>query len=388
MGLKHNIDKKSNILYSPTVFYAYKKNRLMLDANKNLSKSGNIKSFDSLSQESENKNYELYKLIPLDILNNIMELIIECNDISKEEQLNNLNSGLKKLIEYFPNSYEKFNAKIFIKTIIKGVENPEIINKDYLFDWYQLFCEKYEEKISNQSITAIINSILKIIENQIDDLFENQNLIIKMFEKLQKINLQKIFRLLSDSLNIKNNYSLIYQIDGHINYFLITSERAEKFIKELILYGKDRNKEKRELYEKIFRMLAYNPICLLIFCTITEYFELSWNLILKFYKIKFRYNYYLHLSEFVQLMENTKSNHIRMLLLHPEENIYLVKTFYGILMLLPQGKAYNILSDRLYSIKGLFKYKKEIDSNINQETMDDINYFINIFIEIYQRKKE
>ena len=49
----------------------------------------------------------------------------------------------KKLIEYIPNNYEKFNAKEFINTIIKGVENPDITNKEYLLDWYQLLCEKY-----------------------------------------------------------------------------------------------------------------------------------------------------------------------------------------------------------------------------------------------------
>ena len=385
--LKYDIDiKKSGILFSPKVIFP-KKARIMFDTNKNLSKSRDINSFD-LSQESENKNNELFTLIPLDILNNIMELIIECNDISKEEELNKLNLELKNLIDYLPKNYEQFNAKEFVNTIIKGVEKPEIINKDYLFDWYQLFCEKYEQKINNQSITAIINSILKIIENQEQDILKNQSLIILMFEKLKKLNLKGIFCLLSDSLNKIKKFSLIYQIDGHINYYLITTQRAEEFIKELIIYGKNRNKEKRELYEKIFRMLAYNPMCLLIFCTITEYYELSWNLILNFYKIKFKDNYYVHLSEFIQLMENTKSNHIRILLLHPEKNIYLVKTLYGILMLLPQGKAYNILSDRLYSIKGLFKYTKEIDSKIEHETMDDINYFINIFIEVYQRKKE
>ena len=65
MGLKHNIDKKSNILYSPNVFYSSKKTRLMLDSNKNLSKSCNIRPFDSLSQESENNNFELINLYHL-----------------------------------------------------------------------------------------------------------------------------------------------------------------------------------------------------------------------------------------------------------------------------------------------------------------------------------
>lgn len=57
--------------------------------------------------------------------------------------MNKLNSELKKLIEYIPNNYEEFNSKEFLNIIIiKGVEKPEIINKDYLLDWYQLLFEK------------------------------------------------------------------------------------------------------------------------------------------------------------------------------------------------------------------------------------------------------
>ena len=51
-------------------------------------------------------------------------------------------------------------------------------------------------------------------------------------------------------------------------------------------------------------------------------------------------------------------------------------------MLLPQGKAFRILSDRLYSIKELLKSKNHIDNNKNE---DDINYKkqINKFIELF-----
>ena len=87
-------------------------------------------------------------------------------------------------------------------------------------------------------------------------------------------------------------------------------------------------------------------------------------------------------------MENTQSNHIRILLLKPQNKIYLVKTLYGILMLLPQGKAYNLLSNRLYSIKGLLRNNNEIDSAIDKNTSEDIKYFINIFIEVKKQKKE
>lgn len=377
--------KKENILYSPTVFFSLKSSKIKYDPNKNSSKSSKI-IFDSLKKEPEINSYELAKLIPLDILNNFMELIIECNDITKEEQLNKLNSELKKLIEYIPNNYEEFNSKEFLNTIIKGVEKPEIINKDYLLDWYQLLYEKYESKVSDESITSIINSILKTIQDQFQDKIKNRNLMILMFQKLKNLNLKKIFSLLIDSLNKINDFYFIYQIDEYINYYLISTPRIEGLTKDLIQYGKYHLKEDKDFYEKIYRILAYNPICLLVFCIITEYYELSWNLIINFSKIKFDDSYYMHLSEFVHLIENTQFNHIRMLLLNPQKNIYLTKTLYGILMLLPQGKAYNILSDILYSIKSLFRNIKEIDIKIDENIINDINYFVNIFIEVHKKK--
>ena len=289
-------------------------------------------------------------------------------------------------MEKIRHNYEKYNAKQFINTIIKGVENPDIIEKGYLLDWYQLLCKKYELKISDESITAIINSILKTIKKQNQEKIKNQKLLLLLFQKLSKINVEKIFSLFADSLNKKYDYNFIYQIDEYLNYYLVTAKEDE-FPKNLILYGNTRDKNYRDFYAKIYKIFAYNPICLLIFCTITEYYELSWNLILNLFKIKFDDNYYILLSEFVQLMENTQSNQVRILLLNPQRNIYLVKTLYGILMLLPQGKAYNILSNRLYSTKGLLRYNIEIDSTIDKNTSEDINYFIKIFKEVQKKRK-
>ncbi len=47
-------------------------------------------------------------------------------------------------------------------------------------------------------------------------------------------------------------------------------------------------------------------------------------------------------------------------MLEPVKNIYLIKTLYGILMLLPQGKAYNALSKRLKSIDMLIQLDNDI----------------------------
>jgi hypothetical protein len=53
--------------------------------------------------------------------------------------------------------------------------------------------------------------------------------------------------------------------------------------------------------------------------------------------------------------------------LEPKKNIYLVKTLYGILFILPQGKAYQSLLNRLKHIESLsildFSIPEKIEDN-------------------------
>jgi hypothetical protein len=59
---------------------------------------------------------------------------------------------------------------------------------------------------------------------------------------------------------------------------------------------------------------------------------------------------------------------IRLYLLEPKKNKYLVKTLYGILFILPQGKSYQSLLNRLKHIEALsILDKSKIEKNQNNE---------------------
>ena len=77
--------------------------------------------------------------------------------------------------------------------------------------------------------------------------------------------------------------------------------------------------------------------------------------------------YFIQLSQLVQLIESSIFNNVRVLLLEPLKNIYLVKTLYGILMLLPQGKAYQALSKRMKSIEMLLQIDNDMSMNNEPE---------------------
>ena len=131
----------------------------------------------------------------------------------------------------------------------------------------------------------------------------------------------------------------------------------------------------------------------MLFCIYIELYELGWELILKFKNIKLEDDYYKYLAIFVQAIDNKQWNDLRMKFLLPNKNIYFVKCLYGILMLLPQGKAFDILSDRLYSIKGLFKCKNYFDNykKDKEENIVDKNYidkYIDLFSKIQEENKK
>lgn len=83
-------------------------------------------------------------------------------------------------------------------------------------------------------------------------------------------------------------------------------------------------------------------------------------------------------------------NNIRIRLLDPLKNIYLVKTLYGILMLLPQGHAYNSLANRLKSIETLLEMETDMSQcqSDDEKYMEDVDYFLNIFSRVQQVIKQ
>ena len=256
-------------------------------------------------------------------------------------------------------------------------------------DWYILIYEKNKEILSNEEpnkgIKEIINIILKAIEKNIEEK-NNENLFLLMIDKLCTNSILVLFDLLSDYiLTEKLSYIFKYKIVGYLNNFLIFSLRAKEFKESLItpITDEEKNDDEFLLSEKLFKVYAVNPMCLLIFCIYLELYELSWELILNFKNIKLEDDYYEYLAIFVQTIENRQWNDLRIKFLYPNKNIYFIKCLYGILMLLPQGKAFDILSDRLYSIKGLIKSKEHFD-NYKTEKYTNNKDYIEKYVKLFE----
>ena len=98
---------------------------------------------------------------------------------------------------------------------------------------------------------------------------------------------------------------------------------------------------------------------------------------------------YIQLTQMVQLIESSLFNGIRIKLLEPLKNILFVKTLYAILMLLPQGQAFNALANRLKSIEMVLKLddnKEKIKENIEIEK--EKKKMVEKYIRIFQERQK
>ena len=364
---------------------------------------------------NKNKIEILRKKIPFELFPSILKFILlniiylnkkqsflSSNEISNENQIIKLN-------EIFSDLIRKVKPKYF-----KEIGFSNVINKDLLknldekstnivFDWItQLYTSKLFITVKNDEkflkdliinmedlkdfhIKRIIGVMHMIKINSPE--YNEEIIIYKILEKFNDLQFAKefgffIFNELSDESNltvdiidiyreIANNLKLNMDINFVMNVidlltkYLIKEKRAKKVIDAL-------NKD-RKFFQTLYELFCFNPIDTLVLLLISKYFELSYFFVLNLSKMNLNSSDLIELSKVVQIFESNFFIDVRIRLLNPKSNIYLIKTMYAILLLLPPGPALKNLNNRLRCLEILFNFDEEEEKDDNKILDIDMN---------------
>ena len=124
-------------------------------------------------------------------------------------------------------------------------------------------------------------------------------------------------------------------------------------------FTKDKKFEK--LFQKLYSIWAIEPLSVLILCIATEKFELAFNIILNLKNIEFNDDIFGRLAKVVENFEKDDYKFFCDKLLSPSKNIFFIKTLFGILMILPQGVAFDFLNEKLSNVQTLLLVENDID---------------------------
>jgi len=137
-----------------------------------------------------------------------------------------------------------------------------------------------------------------------------------------------------------------------LNLILLTSPELYEVrvsLKNLI----KKNASSRDLFTTLYRSWSHNPAAIFSLCLFAQLYEHATALVFRFEELEINVNFLVQIDTLVQLIESPVFVYLRLQLLEPEKHPFLFKSLYGLLMLLPQTKAFDTLKNRLTSVTSL-----------------------------------
>ncbi len=113
--------------------------------------------------------------------------------------------------------------------------------------------------------------------------------------------------------------------------------------------------EGARVFAALFHCWSNNPVSTFSLCLLARAYDLAFALVKKFSELEVTVGFLMQVDKLIHLIESPIFVHLRLRLLDVEApyHTYLLKSCYGLLMLLPQSDAYRSLDDRLTSVCNL-----------------------------------
>jgi vacuole morphology and inheritance protein 14 len=140
-----------------------------------------------------------------------------------------------------------------------------------------ILCEvsKYKEEYIELTLRKILEK-LSLNKN-----FLNSKGLIILKKLCSVLPVERVYIEFADVLFRMKDYEFIGNMINILDIFLLTYKETEQLRFNLKNMRKTGDTENKQFFEKLFITWSLNPVSVLILCLISEYFELSYHLILK-----------------------------------------------------------------------------------------------------------
>uniref|UniRef100_A0A452UTM8 Protein VAC14 homolog n=1 Tax=Ursus maritimus TaxID=29073 RepID=A0A452UTM8_URSMA len=161
------------------------------------------------------------------------------------------------------------------------------------------------------------------------------------------LNAENIFHSMADILLREEDLKFASTMVHTLNTILLTSTELFQLRNQL----KDlKTLESQNLFCCLYRSWCHNPVTTVSLCFLTQNYRHAYDLIQKFGDLEVTVDFLTEVDKLVQLIECPIFTYLRLQLLDVKNNPYLIKALYGLLMLLPQSSAFQLLSHRLQCV--------------------------------------
>lgn len=161
---------------------------------------------------------------------------------------------------------------------------------------------------------------------------------------------ERIFRTLSELLEKDEDLEFASIMVQNLNLILVTSPELADFRRRLKNID---SKDGQHLFVTLYRSWCHNSVATFTLCLLAQAYEHASNLLQILADLEMTVAMLIQVDKLVQLLESPIFTSLRLQLLEPDKNPFLLKAMYGILMLLPQSSAFATLRNRLSAVSNM-----------------------------------
>lgn len=341
----------------------------------------------------------ILEISPVDFLSFLSKLlalllkILSDSNPRISESAQNVNQNLIDLTSKFDRSDDAdgINYGSIVNTLTLHFLDSNVITKIACLDWLILIYHKVPNQLLEHSDstfltllkslsdkdTRVIAKALQLLSDLCNDsneayfkrfitdlltLFRKDRKLVKtranyiLRQLCVKLSPERIYKVISSNLEKCEDLNFVRMMVQILSTNLVTSSELSSLRKKL------RSADDWTFFTTLFKSWSYNPTSLIEMCLISENYELAYSVLQSYVDHDLSLNDLLQLDVLVQFLESPVFTRLRLQLLEQEKYPYLYKCLYGILMVLPQSKAFEILNNRLSSVSKLASQSIPSDS--------------------------
>lgn len=162
---------------------------------------------------------------------------------------------------------------------------------------------------------------------------------------------ERVFRMFAQVLDREENLRFAGVMVQALNLILLTAAECSELRAQL--KAALRKRESAELFTALYPSWCHAAVAIVSLCLLAQAYDHASDLVQALGDFDTDVELLVQVDHLVQLLETPVFTYLRLQLLEPARHASLLRTLYGLLMLLPQTSAFQTLQARLQPVTAL-----------------------------------
>eukprot|EP00756_Hemistasia_phaeocysticola_P050677 Hpha_TRINITY_DN25873_c0_g1::TRINITY_DN25873_c0_g1_i1::g.20006::m.20006/K15305/VAC14, TAX1BP2; vacuole morphology and inheritance protein 14 len=298
--------------------------------------------------EAESGRVELRALLPL-LFDALTRALANVENATRCAAL----VWLQMLLEHNPDMVEKCFDRLFPELMAILSASDRVVEMDL-----QVLAIITRPSRGGEAFTRFLSELVSLLQRDGYKLMPRAGMLMRSLAKW--VNSIDLFQTLAGILVEVPDLTFVSSLVTTLNVILLTSPELLE-LRTVLKRGLE-DEHARNTFKALYRCWCHNAVAVVSLCLLSRAYEHACALIKSFGDREISVSMMVQIDRLVQLIESPVFAYIRVALLEPAENPYLVKALFGILMLLPQSSTYQSLHKRLKSVNTLCLLNNRLDA--------------------------